>query len=161
MLDILTGENLKDLAKRALKSTRRRQHLNVHRSYDEKCQILFNVIEPDSYIRPHRHLVDSKLETLIAFYGEFYFVNFDEVGKIKKKIYLSSRYRNCSGTGIGLRIYPNEWHTVYSISSGATLLEVKAGPFDPNIAKEYASWAPEENGKLSKLYLKELKERVV
>jgi hypothetical protein len=39
------------------------------------------------------------------------------------------------------------------------LFEVKSGPFNPEQAKEYAAWAPEEDGPEATEYLIELKHR--
>jgi cupin fold WbuC family metalloprotein len=39
-------------------SDRKRQHRNIHRYFDEKCQRLINAIGVESYIAPHRHRLD-------------------------------------------------------------------------------------------------------
>ena len=36
------------------------------------------------------------------------------------------------------------WHTIIARVPDAVLLELKAGPYDQNAAKEPAPWAPEE-----------------
>jgi len=40
------------------------------------------------------------------------------------------------------------------------LLEVKAGPFDPNQPKDLAPWAPEEGSDAAANYLNRLLERI-
>jgi cupin fold WbuC family metalloprotein len=42
---------------------RRRKNFNVHPSDESKAHRLLNAVEPDSYIRPHRHLDPEKDET--------------------------------------------------------------------------------------------------
>ena len=51
------------------------------------------------------------------------------------------------------------WHTVIALELGSVLLEVKAGPYDPNQPKEFASWAPEESSSEVAGYLSGLLER--
>jgi hypothetical protein len=43
-----------------------------------------------------------------------------------------------------------------ALSEGAVLFELKAGPFDPNAAKELASWAPVEGTPPAAQYLGKL-----
>jgi hypothetical protein len=52
------------------------------------------------------------------------------------------------------------WHTVIALEPGCVLLEVKAGPFDPNQPKVLAPWAPEEGSDAAGDYLSRLIERV-
>ena len=47
----------------------------------------------------------------------------------------------------------DKWHTVVSLESGSILLEIKEGPFDPNMPK---FWAPEEGTFDGVNYLKQL-----
>ena len=52
------------------------------------------------------------------------------------------------------------WHTVIPLTPGSILFEIKAGPFDPSLAKEWAPWAPEEMTAESEIYLSKLHECV-
>ena len=54
-------------------------------------------------------------------------------------------------------IAPNVWHTVVARKDNSILLEVKDGPFDPSIAKEYSDWSPSEDSKMANNYLIKLK----
>jgi cupin fold WbuC family metalloprotein len=58
-------------------------HANVHRSYDDRCQKLFNAIKVNSYIRPHRHFLDPKEECLMAIKGLFVFFLLTDQGLIE------------------------------------------------------------------------------
>jgi len=60
--------------------------------------------------------------------------------------------------GVGVEITPCSWHTVIALTSGAILLEVKEGPFNPDFAKEYAYWAPVEGCADGDFYLQFLRE---
>jgi cupin fold WbuC family metalloprotein len=149
-----------DLAVQAEASPRLRQHANLHVSYEETCQRLFNAIGLDSYIRPHRHLSDSKTETLLAVRGVMTLVLFDEQGAVQQAIRFGneSNLMNCD---MGVELSPGVWHTVIAEAPGAVLFEVKAGPFDPAKAKEWAPWAPEEGSQDAAQYLIELKKSLL
>ena len=69
---ILDNKMLDGLCQKAEHSPRRRQHLNIHCSYQESCQRLFNAIQPKSYIPPQRHSVANKQELLVAVRGTFF-----------------------------------------------------------------------------------------
>ena len=147
---------LADLTDRARQSTRLRQHLNLHTSYDEPCQRLLNALEPATYIRPHRHSLDPKQETLIALRGEMALVLFDDEGAI------TATTRFGAGDGFtchGVDLSPGAWHTVLALRPGSVLFEVKAGPFDPAQAKEMAPWAPEEGSMAAGAYLQALRQK--
>lgn len=71
---------LDNLCLESNRSSRRRQHLNMHRSFDERCRRLFNATQPDSYIPPHRHALSNMHEFLIAVKGRFALVTSDDEG---------------------------------------------------------------------------------
>jgi len=70
---ILDNRLLGDLCQQADNSSRSRQHFNIHSSYEENCQRLFNAIQPNSYIPPHRHSIADKKELLVAIRVVFLF----------------------------------------------------------------------------------------
>ena len=152
-----TASFLNELVNEAKNSDRARQHKNIHESYLDPCQRLFNAIGVDSYIRPHRHLLDRKVETLIAIRGVMILVTFDDVGRVVQGIRFG-----CGGlcNSIGVELSPRVWHTVMAEVDGSVLLEMKAGPFDSAKAKEFADWAPAEGTAKATVYLSELKSRV-
>ena len=133
-----------DLLRRSKKSNNYRQHHNVHRSYQEPCQRLFNAIGMESYIRPHRHLLDPKTECLIAVQGMMVLIVFDDEGEVVETVrFGTEKYKNKT-LCVGVEVSPESWHTVISLVSESILFEVKTGPFEPSLAKEGAPWAPEE-----------------
>jgi cupin fold WbuC family metalloprotein len=91
---IVTNLELNDLSRKANSSTRRRQHLNIHENYSEACQRLLNAIEPESYIRPHRHQSDPKCEMLVPLRGLFAVFTFNDLGEILDLTYLSLKDKN-------------------------------------------------------------------
>lgn len=150
---------LNDLTHESLLSSKKRLNFNIHSDHADSCQRLSNAISIDSYIRPHRHSLDPKDECLIAVSGLFNPFLLDDNGRVLTTTkFGSDLYRTTEGNcGVGVEIPPYVWHTVIALSNSAILFEVKAGPFNPLSAKEFAPWAPEE-GELNSLdYLKALK----
>lgn len=150
---------LDDLVDRAATSPRLRQHANLHASYSEPCQRLFNAIGVDSYIRPHRHRVDPKTETLLAVRGRLTLVLFDEQGHVIEVVDFGAAAHQ-SGCEVGVELSPGVWHTVLAEEPGSVLFEVKAGPFEPVLAKEWAPWAPEEGSAEVSAYMAQLRRTV-
>ena len=142
-MKIFDAQYLDDLTGKAKVSPRLRQHRNVHQSYQDASQRLFNAIEPGSYIRPHRHASDPREELLIAIRGVMAMVSFDEQGAITNVLRFGTE-RHGDEMAVGAEVSSSIWHTVIALEPGCVLLEVKAGPFDPNKPKDLAPWAPEE-----------------
>ena len=65
-----------------------------------------------------------------------------------------------SKSASAVEIMPDTWHTVVALESGSAILEIKAGPFDPSQAKEYAAWAPSEGSPEAISYLEVLHRRI-
>jgi len=158
----LSWELLAALVEEAAQSSRRRQHLNIHWDYADPCQRLLNAIGVDSYIRPHRHALDPKAECLVAVRGLFALVTFDEDGSIREVVRFGTEgHGPAEVLAVGVELSAGTWHTVIALVPGAVLLELKAGPFDPNAAKEPASWAPEEGSPHATLYLEGLRAAII
>jgi cupin fold WbuC family metalloprotein len=133
-------------------------HHNFHANYTDQVQQLANSINIKSYIRPHRHLLDSKSESLIALKGNFALIVFDDQGLVVDVIKFGSENYINDNSNYGVIISPSIWHTVIALTSEAVLFETKSGPFDPFKAKEFASWAPTEGSPESIPYLANLRE---
>ncbi|MEY4495559.1 MAG: hypothetical protein RL744_623 [Pseudomonadota bacterium] len=159
-MKVFSSQYFEQLRSTASQTQRLREHANVHRSYEEHCQKLFNAIQINSYIRPHRHSLDPKNECLIAIKGLFGFIMFTEQGLIESVILFGSeKYSEKLSIPSGLELPSGAWHTVVSLMDESILFEVKSGPFDPSLAKEFALWAPEEGGEDAPQYLEALKQR--
>lgn len=158
-MKVFSADYLNELTAQAQRSPRKRQHRNIHESYADPCQRLFNAIEPGSYIRPHRHAADPRDELLIAVRGSMALVTFDEQGKVTGVLRFGVD-RNGEGFAVGAEVPANMWHTVIALEPSCVLLEVKAGPFDPNQPKDLAPWAADEGSAAAAEYLEKLKESV-
>ena len=100
---ILGNQMLDGLCQQAEYSSRRRQHLNIHSSYQESCQRLFNAIQPNSYIPPHRHSLANKQELLVAIRGSFSLITFDDHGNcVRSASFGTELYADelCSNVGV-------------------------------------------------------------
>lgn len=149
LLDTWGRQFLAELVERATLSPRRRQHLNLHSDYSDSCQQLLNAICADSYIRPHRHILDPKEELLIVLQGEVVCWYFDDSGTVLDAVRMEA-----GGEFFAVRIQAHQWHTITACDATAVILEVKSGPFDPLKAKLLAPWAPEEGSPDAAAYLK-------
>jgi len=109
-------------------------HKNLHSSHSSRVQRFLNVLYDDSYIRPHRHTLDPKTETIIVVSGVCAILLFDDLGATQSVDFVSNdpSYGDC----FGVEIRPNSWYTVLSLTTYTSLLEFKAGPFDVRISKE-------------------------
>lgn len=155
---VFSDSMLEALVAAAAAHHRGRLHRNVHRSYDDPCQRLFNAIGVDSYIRPHRHSLDPRDECLVAVRGAMALLVFDDAGAIRQTVRFgvpSAELTDRPNTGV--EVSAGVWHTVVALAPGSVLFEVKAGPFNPAQAKEYAPWAPEEGSAAAPSYFLQLK----
>jgi cupin fold WbuC family metalloprotein len=85
-------------------------------------------------------------------------VVFDDSGEIAEKVIFGTGSHGVDACGVDV---PNGcWHTVIALDPGSVLLEVKAGPFDPTQAKNFASWAPEEGTVAAREYAEALRRSI-
>ena len=158
-MEIFDAQYLDDLTDQAKLRPRLRQHRNVHQSYQDVNQRLFNAIEPGSYIRPHRHASDPRDELLIAVRGAMAMVTFDDQGAVTNVLRFGSE-KHGDDMAIGVEVSSGTWHTVIALETGCVLLEVKAGPFDPNQPKDLAPWAPQEDSAAARGYFDRIVELI-
>lgn len=142
-MKIFSADQLNALVTQAAGSPRLRQHHNIHTGFDEPCQRLFNALEPGSYIRPHRHFSVPRGELLVAIRGLMALVTFDDFGAVQQVVHFGTE-KYGADLAVGVELPSQTWHTVLALVPGSVLLEVKAGPFDPNQPKDLAPWAPAE-----------------
>ena len=138
-------DDLRQLSATAATEARLRKNLNVHASLDANVQRLFNAMEPDTYIRPHRHARDQGWELMLAIRGRFAVLFFDETGSVAERHELSSE------VGLmAIEVPARTWHSVVSLEAGTVMFEVKEGPYTPVDDKDFALWAPREGESAAK-----------
>ena len=136
----IIGQNLlQQLSEQAANSPRLRKNYNLHPVLDDPVQRLCNAMEPDTYVRPHRHPEEDKWELFVILEGRALVLTFDDTGTTTGRVELCS-----AGPVYGVEIPTNTWHTVCALETGTVLFEVKKGPYHPLSDKDFASWAPEE-----------------
>ncbi len=151
-MKIMDSALLADLSAQAKGNPRLRKNLNLHDSYDEPSQRLLNAMEPNSYIRPHRHLRDPKPESFIGLRGKMVLLIFNDAGEVEKVVPFGP------GEDVaGVDLPPGIWHTVVCLEEGSVFFETKPGPFNPLYMKDMAPWAPEEGCSEALDYLHELR----
>jgi cupin fold WbuC family metalloprotein len=156
-MKVFSSQYLEGLLSSSIQSERLRAHANIHGSYADPCQKLFNAINTDSYIHPHRHSLDPRDECLIAVRGLFALIEFNNLGDIESiTLFGSEKYSEQFSIAAGVELSAEVWHTVVSLVDKSILFEVKSGPFDPSIAKELAPWAPQEGVQEAAAYFSKL-----
>lgn len=132
-----TTETMNRMIAEAGRQPRRRTHRNLHESPDDPVQRYFIAARQDSYFRPHRH--PARREFAIVVQGRFDLLLFDGAGRVIRRVSLGS-----GADAFGFELPPGVWHSWVTISDAAVFAEVKAGPYDPSTAAEFAPWSPAE-----------------
>lgn len=149
---VVDQELLRQISLDAKESPRLRKNYNIHRSDNSRCHRLLNAIEPESYIRPHRHLDPEKDEAFIVMSGALGVITFDDGGNVAETVLLSHVTGN-----IAVDIPYGVFHTAVSMEAGTVFYETKAGPYLSLTEGEKAMWAPEEGSSLTFAYLEQLR----
>ena len=134
----IEAERLRALAGQAKASVRLRANWNLHAGADDPIQRFCNAFRPGTYVRPHRH-PDGTWECALTLQGAAIAVVFDEGGRLVERVTLAA-----GGPVYGCEIEAGAWHTFAALDGGAVLFEFKPGPYDPDTAKTFAPWAPDE-----------------
>lgn len=138
------------LGAKAAASARGRAHHNVHAGDADPVQRFFVAANRTSYFRPHRHLAKSEMALVLK--GGFDVLTFDDGGEVTARYVVGE-----GGPSMGFEIPSGTWHTLIARADGSTFLEVKAGPYDPATAAEFAPWAPPEGDPAVPAYLERLR----
>jgi cupin fold WbuC family metalloprotein len=131
LLDELTGK--------AKDSPRKRMNFNLHDALSDPLQRLCNAIEPETYIRPHRHADPDTCEFFVMLKGSAVFLFFNEIGLVIDRSLLSA-----GGPVLAAEIPPKTWHSMAALESGTVFFEVKEGPYVRPSGLHVAEWAPDE-----------------
>lgn len=135
---------------KAKKSEKKRTHYLLHKHTDPVLKLI-NVMDPDTYVRPHKHRQKNRQELFVPLRGRFIVILFDKRGKISKYYLIGG-----SEEYLMVEVPPNVWHTTWSLSFGSVLLEVIKGPYTESSHKVFASWAPNENSREADIYKKNI-----
>ncbi|MCP4630807.1 MAG: cupin fold metalloprotein, WbuC family, partial [bacterium] len=78
-------------------------------------------------------------EFALVLKGSFSLLLFDDAGVVTDRQIISA-----GSDSVGFQIQPNQWHTLVTLEDDSVFFEVKQGPYDPQVAAEFALWSPEE-----------------
>ena len=130
---------LDSLTKQAKEAPRHRAHYNLHQELNDPVQRLCIAMEPETYVRPHRHSDPETWEVLMILRGSLALLVFDDQGKVLERTILTA-----GGEVTAVEFKQNTWHAPVSLESGTIVFEVKQGPYRPIAEANSASWAPAE-----------------
>jgi cupin fold WbuC family metalloprotein len=129
---------LDEVSSSGRRNPRKRMILRFH-GHEEPLQRMLNAVEPESYVRPHRHLREHEVEMFVTLRGSVLVVRFAGDGAP-----LEGVVADADGPVQGVEVPPGAWHCFIALQPGTVLFEVKPGPYDPATAKDFAPWAPPE-----------------
>ena len=145
----VSAEFLAGLVTRAADHDRGRINHNLHTSLQDPIQRFFNILEPGSYVRPHRHTDPPRWEVFVGLAGRAAVLEFDHRGRAIRRCDISPR-----GPDIAVEITAGSWHTVTALASGTELFALKPGPYSPVSDMDFAAWAPPEEDTDRELFVR-------
>jgi cupin fold WbuC family metalloprotein len=137
-ISYIDDATLTDLTRRAKASPRGRLNLNLHPRLDDPIQRLLNAGSPGTYVRPHRHRPHI-WELVMTLRGHIDAIVFDAEGRITRRAKLKP-----NGDGI-IQNEGGVWHSFVFMAADSIAFEIKPGPYDPKLDKEFAAWSPRED----------------
>jgi len=129
------------VAAQARQSPRRRLNHNLHAETDQ-VQRFLNVLQPGTYVRPHRHLraeVGAGFECFVVLQGAIGLLLLDARGEVQRRERLDA-----AGPLHGLQLIEGQFHTLVALSSDAVMFEIKQGPYNPAADKDFLPQFPAE-----------------
>jgi cupin fold WbuC family metalloprotein len=133
-------------------SVRRRFAKILHNPGDEFNKVI-NFLMNDSYMQPHLHPGDEKIEKIYILEGRLAVFFFDDAGEITKTTILEK-----GGTEM-IAVPAFTWHTYAMLTDYAVTYETMMGKYDPQTWKDFFTIAPAENTEESIIFLKKLQEK--
>ncbi|AXF77869.1 WbuC family cupin fold metalloprotein [Erwinia tracheiphila] len=133
----ISQSDLNSMSQQAGSVPRLRSHRTLHEELSDPVQRLAIAMEPDTYIRPHRH--PQTWELLTPLKGRFVVLQFNDAGEVTDRTVL--------GEEVVLQEMPAfTWHAVLSLDKGGVIFEVKHGPYQALTEEDCMHWAPPEDG---------------
>lgn len=146
----LSNEVVSDWMLRAEKSARNREALILHSPGDYHNRV-YNFLLFDTYMQPHMHPGDEKIEVIRVLSGSLAALFFNDVGEIIQRMILEPK--KC---GV-VEIPAYAWHTYVMLSNEVVTYETMNGVYDSATWKRLAEWAPSEHSKEAADYLRSLR----
>ena len=121
---LLTTKILDETSAKAKTSPRLRMNWNLHESFDDSVQRMFNALEPGTEVPIARH--PDSAESLIILRGRLRILIFNDNKDIIEDVVIDPRTDN-----IGYHVPKGIWHQVQSLEEGTILFETREGPYAP------------------------------
>ena len=150
----LSAKKIKEGLHQAALSERKR-HAKVLHSPGDEFNRVFNFLRSGTYMQPHLHPGEEKIEQIYLVEGRLRMFFFNDVGEISKTVILEK------GGEEHISVPAFSWHTYAVLSDSAVTYETMMGVYDPKTWKTFASWAPVEQSAESHAYLTSLQNHVV
>ena len=93
----------------------------------------------------------GKGELLSVVQGTVDVRTFGANGAVKNRVSLST-----VGANVVAEISGGDWHSIVFRAPGAVVLEIKPGPYEPLLDKEFANWAPSEDDPVARSFVARL-----
>ena len=120
---------------------RLRLNHNFHREQDS-VQRFLNVLQPGTYVRPHRHRRNGSgtgFECFLVLQGAIGLLLFNSEGDIQQQLHLSAK-----GPTQGIEIAEDQFHTLAALKADSVIFKLKQGPYQPAQGKDFLSRFPLE-----------------
>jgi cupin fold WbuC family metalloprotein len=127
----------------------------THHKRGDYLNKVFNFVLADSYMHPHLHPADEKIERMHLIQGSFALIIFDDNGEITETIVLEK------GKKEFVAVPAFTWHTYVMLTDEVIVYEEVDGVYNPDTWKDMATWAPKENTIECVEYLKMLKDNIL
>jgi cupin fold WbuC family metalloprotein len=148
---IISAHLLNSLSSQAKALPRLRKNYNFHALYSDPINRMLNAFELQTYCQPHKHEEPDKREVFIVLKGKLGVVIFDDEGNVIQGIQLSPFPGDC-----GVEIPARVWHMAIALEPGTVAYEIKDGPYEQPLDKNFASWSPREGDSSCENYLAEV-----
>jgi cupin fold WbuC family metalloprotein len=135
---------------RAYSSHRKRHPILLHEQGAYFNEV-FNFVCRDSYMQPHLHPGQEKIEVIQVLRGVVAVLFFGDNGEVTRCTQLEPE--GCDK----IEVPAFTWHTYVMMSDEVITYESMNGIYDPETWKKYASWAPAEHSVGTEGYLETLR----
>ncbi|OUT70669.1 MAG: hypothetical protein CBB79_08800 [Synechococcus sp. TMED19] len=129
------------VAQQARQSPRLRKNHNFHAESD-LVQRFLNVLQPGTYVRPHRHVrtdPGSGFECFLVLQGSIGVLLLNDQGTVVQHERLES-----GGAIRGIQLQGGHFHTLVALESDSVMFELKQGPYEPLSDKDFLQHFPSE-----------------
>lgn len=133
----LSEQEIQDYIKLADSSPKRRYPKLLHNPGDE-FNCVFNFMMHDSYMQPHLHPGEEKIENIHLIQGKLAALFFDDQGKVTTCTLLEK------GAIELIEVPAFTWHTYVMLTEYVITYETMMGVYEPSTWKKFADWAPAE-----------------